>query len=105
MTKFQQKSFSEYYGGKKYSEGWDRIFGKQEKVKEDSGHYKECNINFDGPCDCALIKDSDSDAEKKCSNCSISTDKSPYPDKLICALVGSSCPKDYYCSNYKEEKI
>ena len=106
MTKFQQKTFSEYYGNKKYRKNWEKIFGKEKKenLKEETEHYETCNTNFDGSCDCGLIDNSDPNSDKKCSNCYFNIDQSPYPEKLMCALVGSSCPKDYFCDNHTPKK-
>lgn len=33
MTQFMRPSFSVHVGGKAYSDGWDRIFGKKEEKK------------------------------------------------------------------------
>jgi|18_taG_2_1085343.scaffolds.fasta_scaffold214277_2 hypothetical protein len=107
MTKFERKKFSEYYGSKKYCDGWERIFGNKNKDKmedESTEHYNACNTNFDGSCDCGLIEQADPEAKEKCSNCHFSTNQSLYPDKLMCAYIGTSCPKDYCCQNYKIKK-
>lgn len=34
MTKFASKSFSVAVGGKKYSDNWERIFNRKEKIEE-----------------------------------------------------------------------
>jgi len=115
MTKFENKSFSEYYGGKKYCRGWDRIFGKEEIkeekeedtveiiIEDDNKHGNSCNGNYDGSCDCNLIRALSPGTEDKCSNCHFSTD-SKYSEKLICAYIGAFCSRNYSCENHRQKK-
>ena len=34
MTKFVNRSFSEFFGSDAYKKGWDRIFGEKKKPEE-----------------------------------------------------------------------
>jgi len=106
MTKFEQKTFTEVYGSKKYRDNWEETFGKKdgEEVVEEDTHYDNCNMCYGGVCNCGLIEQSDPDAKEKCSNCDFRAGESIFPDTITCSFNGSSYPNDYHCENYREKK-
>jgi len=68
MTKYLNPSFSVHVGGKAYSDGWDRIFGKKKRYvayrfKDDHKYYLSERDKFVADIGEAILFDSKNEAD------------------------------------------